>query len=693
MKISKFQFGNKVPKPSEDFIKQKLGYGATSTIGTQSQRVQQNQAAQQSQSRTDYGKYLKALKEGQNWAIHKSVQNRAMNPDSIKALPKDYKIENGHIPTQEEINKENELRQDPIKGISLRNKEDWENNRSPIKAIFKSGVLYANPYTGALNAGYNLANPETGVSATYNNFKNGNYLQGAVSGAFNLLDAGIMGNGVNKITQKLIPSYDLYNAVKNGTIQSEKLSPKILYRANVYKGGEIKDPKYSFFTTDEKYASQYGKVKPYIFESKNIAIAKEPLMGAKNPVNQDMMIYENTKNNPSANAIIGYDKVTGEFPYQSRGTEILNLDPNNIFPLKTDDSKIINFNGNNKFLDNVVNRNNFDFSRRFNSTEMPRRLQIDPSQTFSVYKEPISLDYIVNESLPSKFKRERFTDEDLAMNYKEGERPDINQRLFGFKDLESTRRWKFLNSIKEAAENVGIKNPSLIGQVNADRKHRGMLISGDNVKDRDIDLNSPQMKLMREQYAQLHPEESQDMARQVFDKSIGSFPSVKRYFIYSDADRGVGGFFEPNDRIAAINLRYNSTPTDAMSTFIHEVNSHGTDAFFRNTNVQTQYENVLKDLGSDLPWYELRATLNELKNRITSIGNLTQLKDKINTMSDNTFMRKLSNTNAYGRNLVNSFDKFNDNSFVRPDLVKRLKWATATLPAATPVIINKGNSE
>lgn len=204
MKISKFQFGNKVPKPSEDFIKQKLGYGATSTIGTQSQRVQQNQAAQQSQSRTDYGKYLKALKEGQNWAINKSVQNRAVNPGSIKALPKDYKIEDGHIPTQDEINKENELRQDPIKGISLRNKEDWENNRSPIKAILKSGVLYANPYTGALNAGYNLANPETGVSATYNNFKNGNYLQGVVSGAFNLVDVGMMGNGINKFAQKLI---------------------------------------------------------------------------------------------------------------------------------------------------------------------------------------------------------------------------------------------------------------------------------------------------------------------------------------------------------------------------------------------------------------------------------------------------------------------------------------------------------
>ena len=688
-RLIKYQNGNKFPKIKLDqnFINQKLGYGNTSTLGTAQQKAQQNQAAQQAQANTDAKNYLAALKKGERWAVTKNLQNRGQITQINQKV-------NGHIPTQEEINQENQLRQNPIKGAGLRWSESWENNTNPVKAILKSGVLYANPYTGALNAGYNLANPETGVSATYNNFKNGNYLQGAVSGAFNLVDAGMMGNGVNKIAQKLIPSYDLYSVIKNGIVQSEKLSPKVLYRANVYKGGEIKNPRYSFFTTDEKYASQYGKVNPYIFESKNIAVAKEPLMGAKNPVNQDMMIYENTKNNPSANAIIGYDKVTGEFPYQSHGTEILNLDPNNIFPLKTDNSKIIDFNENNKFLDSVVDKNNFDFSRRFSSTEMPRILQIDPSQTYSLYKKPISLDYIVNESLPSKFKRERFTDEDLAMNYKEGELPSIDQMIFGFDNLESTKRWKSLNDMKQAAENVGIKNPSLSGQLNInDRKYKGMLISGDNVKDRGIDLNSPQMKLMREQYARLQPEEFQDEARQFFNESIGSFPSVKRYFTYSDADRGIGGFFDPETRTATINLRYTSNPTDAMSTFIHEVNSHGTDDFFKNTNVQTQYENILKDLGSNLPWYELRATLNELKNRITSIGNLTQLKDKLNTMSDNTFMRKLSNTNAYGLDIVDSFDKFKDGSFVRPDLVKRLKWATATLPAATPVIMNKGNSE
>jgi hypothetical protein len=49
------------------------------------------------------------------------------------------------------------------------------------------------------------------------------------------------------------------------------------------------------------------------------------------------------------------------------------------------------------------------------------------------------------------------------MNYKEGELPDFSQMIFGFDNLESTKRWQSLNSIKKAAESVGIKNPSLSG--------------------------------------------------------------------------------------------------------------------------------------------------------------------------------------------------------------------------------------
>lgn len=195
--ISKYQNGNKFPKIKLDqnFINQKLGYGNTSTLGTAQQKAQQNQAAQQAQANTDAKNYLAALKKGERWAVTKNLQNRGQITQINQKV-------NGHIPTQNEINQENQLRQNPIKGAGLRWSESWENNTNPVKAILKSGVLYANPYTGALNAGYNLVNPETGVSATYNAFKNGDYLQGAVNGAFNLVDAGMIGNGVSKGLQR-----------------------------------------------------------------------------------------------------------------------------------------------------------------------------------------------------------------------------------------------------------------------------------------------------------------------------------------------------------------------------------------------------------------------------------------------------------------------------------------------------------
>ena len=109
---------------------------------------------------------------------------------------------------------------------------------------------------------------------------------------------------------------------------------KNLFRTKVYKGGEITDPYSNFVTTDPQYAANYGKVTPYIFESKSIARAKEPMMGYRDPVSQDMFIYSSTKRNPNATAIIGHDAVTGEFT-PSKGIEILNLNPENLYPIKT----------------------------------------------------------------------------------------------------------------------------------------------------------------------------------------------------------------------------------------------------------------------------------------------------------------------------------------------------------------------
>jgi hypothetical protein len=47
-----------------------------------------------------------------------------------------------------------------------------------------------------------------------------------------------------------------------------------------------------------------------------------------------MFIYNNTKRNPNATAIIGHDAVTGEFT-PSKGIEILNMNPKNLYPVRT----------------------------------------------------------------------------------------------------------------------------------------------------------------------------------------------------------------------------------------------------------------------------------------------------------------------------------------------------------------------
>ena len=121
--------------------------------------------------------------------------------------------------------------------------------------------------------------------------------------------------------------------------KNSELQPKTIFRTIGYKGGNIKDKYSAFFTTDPRYAKQYGKVQKYLIESDNFNVAGEPLIGTRDPVGMDMFIYQNTRNNPNSRLIIGHDVVTDEFPYQSKGTEMLSLSPNNYTPIQVNKPK------------------------------------------------------------------------------------------------------------------------------------------------------------------------------------------------------------------------------------------------------------------------------------------------------------------------------------------------------------------
>lgn len=99
-----------------------------------------------------------------------------------------------------------------------------------------------------------------------------------------------------------------------------------MFRASVYKGGNIKDPYFSFFTTDPEYARQYGPVNKYILEQKGpVAIAKEPMIGSRDVATNDMFIDRNTRDVPGAKIILGHDLVTPDIPVKSKGLEILSF--------------------------------------------------------------------------------------------------------------------------------------------------------------------------------------------------------------------------------------------------------------------------------------------------------------------------------------------------------------------------------
>ena len=102
-----------------------------------------------------------------------------------------------------------------------------------------------------------------------------------------------------------------------------------LFRATVYKGGDIKDPQLAFFTTDPEYAKQYGVLNKYLLEQKGSpAIAKEPMMGSKDVAAQDIFIDRNTS--PGQNIILGHDAITSDIPRRSKGIEIFSIRKPNI---------------------------------------------------------------------------------------------------------------------------------------------------------------------------------------------------------------------------------------------------------------------------------------------------------------------------------------------------------------------------
>ena len=121
----------------------------------------------------------------------------------------------------------------------------------------------------------------------------------------------------------------IYNNVyDNGyNLLSFRHPDNYLLTARAYKGGPRRSTDYEFFTTDPRYAHNFGQVKPYYIMSRFPVVTDTPLMGSKDISRMDALVNDIGRGRPM-DAIIGHDRVTGEFPYTSQGDEILIFNPN-----------------------------------------------------------------------------------------------------------------------------------------------------------------------------------------------------------------------------------------------------------------------------------------------------------------------------------------------------------------------------
>lgn len=212
-------------------------------------------------------------------------------------------------------------------------------------------------------------------------------------------------------------------------------------------------------------------------------------------------------------------------------------------------------------------------------------------------------------------------------------------------------------------------------------------------------MNNPITKLIYKQIGDFnlnYPETpiGTGIVKDEFEQAINKAKNPWLY--YSDEITGTAGYYNPRSDANFINLR-NNKPEEIMSTAVHEGISHTTDdamPFF----VRDKYNDLLKSIdinsfknNSSKLWYELRATLNEMKYQLSPKGNYDELKEKVSGMSAEEFTDRLESINDYGKDYVRGIFTSDLIPGQRPP-ISRFKKAILTLPATLP-FINKGNSE
>ena len=167
-------------------------------------------------------------------------------------------------------------------------------------------------------------------------------------------------------------------------------------------------------------------------------------------------------------------------------------------------------------------------------------------------------------------------------------------------------------------------------------------------------------------------------------------------FIFASNEYDYRGWYNRDTKLPYINP---DRAEDINSTFIHEALSHGTDNAVENIKAFPDLDLTVADLYKPIAnitnvegsnnWYEVRATLNQLRNLLIREGRVKNIED-IKNMPDellNDFIeRNLQDINKYGEDYIEALNEVSEQ--VKMDWLRKVRLALRYLPATLPFVID-----
>ena len=283
-----------------------------------------------------------------------------------------------------------------------------------------------------------------------------------------------------------------------------------------------------------------------------------------------------------------------------------------------------------------------NYSKEFDGISSKSVKHLNKNSNITIFPKPVTINQLKND-IYRRYAREFENLTGIKLSKEEV----INLS-------KATDRFQDVARLEEEMNRLGSKNYTVYGVVSS---HSGSDFDGFILGTTKISKDDPAAKLMQEQIKKLRGSTiSGEELNKLEDAVINSVPKNKTYLYSSDnPNSNIGGYFNPDIGLNFVNTR-NNTSDSLKSTIVHEGLSHSTDSLVPD-EIKKAYTDLVKLL--NLPtnrraiesenWDEMRATFNELKNKLAPDGKVSTLKKNVEKMDSDQLSWELYNVNAYGQ--------------------------------------------